>query len=86
MPELEYALPDHAGELQRLRARAAGLLVACPLSQDNPFDCPLRSVRQRPMHERYLWLDSLPPPQLCGLIDQHSACLARKESERHEPA
>ncbi|HTL66085.1 MAG TPA: hypothetical protein VL200_00345 [Lacunisphaera sp.] len=86
MPELEYALPDHAGELRRLRARAAGLLVTCPLSQDNPFDCPLRSVRLRPMRERYRWLDSLAPAQLSGLIAQHTDCLLRKENERHEPA
>jgi hypothetical protein len=86
MPNLEYALPAKSGDRAYLKSRVAGLLVACPVTQDNPFDCPLRAVRQQPLRERFRWLESLRPDQLRGFLDQHAACITRKEAENHEPA
>jgi len=86
MPHLEYSLPTKSGDLASLKGRMAGLLVACPVTQDNPFDCPLKSVRQLPLRERYRWLDALRPDQMRTFLAQHGACIVRKEQENHEPA
>jgi len=86
MPNLEYAIPAKSGDNALLKARVAGLLVACPVTQDNPFDCPLQAVRRQPLRERYRWLEALHPDQLRGFLDQHAACIVRKETENHEPA
>jgi len=86
MPSLEYALPAKSGDPAHLKGRMAGLLVACPVTQDNPFDCPLRSVRRLPLRERYRWLETLRADQTRTFLAQHGACLARKEQEDHEPA
>ncbi len=86
MPNLEYALPVKSGDLAQMKVRATGLLVACPHSQDNPYDCPLHAVRERPLRERYHWLESLQPGQLKKLLDQHSECILRKEQMDREPA
>ncbi len=79
MPNLEYALPMKSGDLAYVKGRMAGLLVACPVTQDNPFDCPLKSVRQLPLRERFRWLDTLRPDQLRAFLNQHGACIVRKE-------
>ena len=86
MPNLEYALPAKSGDLAQLKGRMAGLLVACPVTQDNPFDCPLRFVRRLPLRERYRWLECLRADQMRTLLAQHGECLNRKEQENHEPA
>jgi hypothetical protein len=86
MTDLDYALPTKTGDLAVLKARVAGLMIACPVTQDNPFDCPLKSVRMLPLHERYRWLGTLHPDQVRGCLDQHGACILRKEQETHEPA
>ncbi len=86
MPNLDYDLPTKTGDLAVLKARVAGLMIACPVTQDNPFDCPLKSVRLLPLRERYRWLETLQPDQLRGFHAQHCACIQRKEQENHEPA
>ena len=86
MANLEYALPSKSGDLAHLKGRMAGLLVACPVTQDNPFDCPLKSVRLLPLRERYLWLETLRAEQMRTFLAQHGECIVRKEQENHEPA
>jgi hypothetical protein len=86
MSKLEYALPAKSGDIASQKSRMAGLLVACPVTQDNPYDCPLKSVRQLPLRERYRWLDTLRPDQMRGFLKQHNDCIVRKEQENHEPA
>ena len=86
MPHLEYALPTKSGDLASLKSRMAGLLVACPVTQDNPFDCPLQSVRRLPLRQRYRWLETLRPDQMRAFLNQHGTCIVRKERENHEPA
>jgi hypothetical protein len=51
-----------------------GLLVACPVTQRNPDDCPLHEVRQRPMRERFEWLKQLSADECGALIGRHLAC------------
>jgi|GEM_PF-2269727 len=86
MTDLDYALPTKTADHSLVKARVAGLMIACPVTQDNPFDCPLKSVRQLPLRERYRWLDSLRTDQLHEFLTQHGKCIMRKECENHEPA
>lgn len=86
MSHLEYALPAKTGDIANMKARVAGLIVSCPISQDNPDDCPLHAVRRLPLHERYHWLESLKPEQMRNFLNQHAVCIVRKEQESHEPA
>jgi len=86
MTELEYSRPGKSGDITRIKARVAGLLVSCPVTQDNPPDCPLRAVRRLPLRARYRWLDDLPPGRMKQLLEQHGECIVRKERENHEPA
>ena len=86
MANLEYSLPNKSGDRANLKVRAAGLIVACPVSQDNPAICPLRAVRHLSLRERYRWLDSLEPLQLRRLLEQHAECIVTREHSDHEPA
>jgi len=85
MSHLERSLPVKAGGNTHLRGRAAGLIISCPVCQDNPADCPLHAVRQLSLRERYRWLEALPPEQMRKLLDQHSECIRRKELAAGEP-
>jgi hypothetical protein len=86
MATLEYALPPKSGDAALLKSRTMGLLVACPIRQDNPPDCPLHALRQQPLRERYRWLNELPPAQVQSLMAQHSECFNRKTQDEDEPA
>jgi hypothetical protein len=86
MSNFEYALPPKSGEAALLKSRLTGLLMACPIGQDNPPDCPLHALRQQPLCERYRWLGNLPRSQMNGLVEQHTECYARKVQAEHEPA
>jgi hypothetical protein len=86
MATLEYALPPKSGEAALLKSRTMGLLVACPLLQDNPVDCPLHALRRQPLRERYRWLNELPPTQVQRLLEQHAECFNQKNRQGDEPA
>lgn len=86
MANLEYALPPKSGEAALVKARLTGLLMACPIGQDNPPDCPLHALRQQPVRDRFLWLGHLPRSQMNGLLEQHTECYARKVHHEPEPA
>jgi hypothetical protein len=86
MATLEYALPPKSGEAALLKSRMMGLLVACPIHQDNPADCPLHALRGQALRERYSWLNELPPLQVQRFMQQHCECFTRKTQEGDEPA
>ena len=86
MSPMEYSLPVKSGEIAQMKGRAAGLVISCPVTQDNPDDCPLHVVRQLPLGERYRWIGTLLPEQMKKLLDQHSECIVRKEQAEREPA
>ena len=86
MATLEYAFPPKSGDAALFKSRIMGLLVACPIHQDNPADCPLHALRTQPMRNRYSWMNELPPLQVQCLMEQHGACFARKSQEENEPA
>jgi hypothetical protein len=55
------------------------LAGACPLGQDNPIGCPLHAVRQLPLDERVVWIESLSVEHLLKITTHHRACRPLKE-------
>lgn len=60
-------------------ARLIGLVMACPLQQDNPSDCPLHKIRQLPVKERFIWVKSRAQKEALEILRQHSICLRQKQ-------
>lgn len=61
---------------KKLLAAAQELTAACPLSQCNPEDCPLYTLRKLPIRKRLQWLSELSESDLAYLTTYHSTCMA----------
>jgi hypothetical protein len=70
---------DPPTDRERLRAHIIALTMACPFDQGNPADCPLCSVRQKPVKERLIWVDSLSDSETARIARHHRLCLEAKE-------
>lgn len=60
-------------------ARLFGLIMACPVKQDNPSDCPLHKIRQLPVKERIIWVKSRTHQETLDILEHHSFCLRQKQ-------
>lgn len=74
--------PFAASESGSLHAKLTELAFACPFGPDNPPDCPLHSIRNRPIRERLQWVESLTAVARMEIVRHHCACLAGKEAAR----
>ena len=69
-----------AQDPEALRVKVLGLAVACPFTQGNPHECPLASLRERPLRERSAWVDALSAMQLVSVVKYHEGCLRLREA------
>lgn len=56
-------------------ARLFALVMACPVKQDNPSGCPLHNIRQLPVKERLIWVNSRTHEETLDILEHHSTCL-----------
>ncbi|MBI2516679.1 MAG: hypothetical protein HYV95_07155 [Opitutae bacterium] len=84
MNSTEQLLPAPA-QREQLIARVRALTVACPFSQDNPPDCPLCNIRKLSLKARIVWVNSLAPEVMEGLLQFHADCLYAKEHHAVPP-
>lgn len=56
-----------------------GRILRCPV-EDQPEDCPLKSVREMSVEERIAWMESKTDDELVELHLHHKRCLAQKLS------
>lgn len=68
----------------RLRNAVIGLSIACPFDQGNPEDCPLCSIRKKPVRERFEWVQSLSGEELVDLYRYHGSCIVDREKRAAE--
>lgn len=62
--------------------RVAGLLAACPASQDNPAECPLSQARRLSGLDLISWLFALTHQQVVAIENAHTACYRQKCTTR----
>jgi hypothetical protein len=74
-----------ASNRDRLRTFVIGLTVACPYDQGNPDECPLCSLRKKPIADRVRWVNSLSEAELSAIAESHADCLTAKEAQDIPP-
>lgn len=55
-------------------AQLVALTMACPVEQNNPADCPLNTIRQLPLKERFEWAKSRTPEEAKSIFERHLSC------------
>ena len=67
-----------ASNLNHFRVVTMGLMFECPYTH-NPVDCPVHSLRLKPVAERISWVKQLSDEDCRNFYMQHLACLDTKE-------
>ena len=71
-----YAV-ENEHRMSEARFAMHGRILRCPLG-DNPPDCPLYEIRQLPVEERIVWLESKADEEVDALYGFHLRCLDKK--------
>jgi len=58
----------------RLSANLLSLTKICPVSGNNPEDCPLHQLRQLKPQQRVQWIQALEASDLTYLLHYHHIC------------
>ena len=69
-----------ASVIEEARIGMHARILRCPLG-GNPEDCPLHNVREWPMAERLVWVESKTDTEIVNLYRLHSDCLEYKLAE-----
>jgi len=66
---------------QERLGRLFGLAMVCPAGQDNPPDCPLYAIRQKPIAERLAWARSLSRDEADKILIYHTCSCPRMRTK-----
>lgn len=66
-------------EVTDARIALYGRILRCP-DGGNPKGCPLHELRQLPIEDRILWLESKSDDEVARLFQHHVRCMAKRHS------
>jgi hypothetical protein len=64
-----------------LRILVTSQKTVCPYVQENPDECPLHALRDRPLLERVNWSESLSHLEVSRFMRYHTECLALQQAK-----
>jgi hypothetical protein len=67
--------PPALADVDELKDKIHRLIVACPVTRDNPVGCQLHAIRQMSAHARAAWAASQTIDELQQIATRHHACM-----------
>lgn len=72
-------MPTEVATIHDYTARLMGLAMVCPVSSENPTDCPLHEIRHLPLAQRFAWVKARTRQEAENLLSYHQHCCPRMQ-------
>lgn len=77
----DQASPFDEVDSEEARLALCGRVLRCSEEEGNPEDCPLHELRQLPVAERMVWLESRTDEDVEAIFRYHLQCSINKRSQ-----